>query len=411
MRLIIFYMRLFLVFILFCSVLGLQAQVQVTGQATGKHARAVNAAKESRAAAKARRQQVKTYKKQVKQHKKAQKLFSQKYDSLKGLRMDSLEFETLSIDDSLAISEEIFETTNFPVEYKELILEPPVLSIDSINTAGVSNAVATRSEGEAERIAKDIMPDELGASQDPMENLTNPIGQQGGVNVPGVAGTSPNATAPRISKPNPNLVKPEVARELFKKVDPKQFQDAQANIQQLKKKYSELPDTRYPEEGTKRNSLENVPFSKRLYVGGNINFASTDPLIVSSDVQLGYWINKKWMAGAGITLREQFNNNDSTTLVTGDGYGYSFFTRYDIPKGFFFWAESEFQINRSVFGESGVEDPSWQRAYLLGIGREFTIGPVSMMSIILYDFNYQNNDLHARPLVLKVGFRFSKKPG
>jgi hypothetical protein len=65
---------------------------------------------------------------------------------------------------------------------------------------------------------------------------------------------------------------------------------------------------------------------------------------------LGCWINKKWLGGAGITLREQFTAEDSTVTVSGDGHGYSLFTRYYIPKGFFAWAESEWQIDRSLLG-------------------------------------------------------------
>jgi len=129
-----------------------------------------------------------------------------------------------------------------------------------------------------------------------------------------------HALLSKASRPNPNLIKPDKAKELFKKIDPEQFKDAQLDMEQLKKKYSKLPYTRYPKEGTKRNSLQDIPFTKRLYFGGNVGLTSTDPLILSSNLQLGYWINKKWLAGVGITLREQFTAEDTTSLVSGDGF-------------------------------------------------------------------------------------------
>ena len=151
-------------------------------------------------------------------------------------------------------------------------------------------------------------------------------------------------------------------------------------------------------------------FKNRLYFGGNVGLQSTDPIIANANLQLGYWINKKWLTGLGIVLREQLGNVDSTSTPTGDGYGYSFFTRYDIKKGFFSWLEIERQINTSLFNniETNLE-PQWQSAYLAGIGKEFKIGFIHMMSMVLYDFNFKNNKLNARPFVFKIGVRFSKK--
>ena len=376
---------------------ALMAQVKVGATPTGRHADAINRTKETREQAKQRRVEAKRVKKQLKAQKKARKLYQEKYDSIRAVRMDSLNLSELSIKDSLAIKEEVLNQTGFPLEYRELILNPVELRIDSTTFAGADSLALKRGEALAEGVAREYLPDELNAEQDPLGNLNNPAGNTG----------LPSFKPP--SKPNPNLVKPDQAQALFKKIDPEQFQEAQADIQKLKKKYSELPDTRYPEEGTKRNSLEDKPFKNRLYFGGNLNIPSTDPFILDTNLQLGYWINKKWLGGVGIILREQFSS-DSTARVSGDGYGYSFFTRYDIPKGFFAWAEVERQVNRSLFNNEQDNKMSWQSAYLAGIGREFKIGFVQMMSMILYDFNYRNNDLNGRPIVFKFGVRFSKKP-
>ncbi|MEQ8627777.1 MAG: hypothetical protein RIC32_09165 [Ekhidna sp.] len=400
-------MRYLLLLLIVFSWLTTSAQVKVEGKATGRHAEAISQAKGAKQTAKQRREQARKLHQQV----KARELYKQKYDSIKSQRMntgsskmdsaglsysipDSLVIFTKS--DSLEVASQVLNETNFPPEYKVLIVNQielkEELNADQADSVALAEASAILNEE-----ARKFMPDEMGNAEDPLTQLNDPT-----------EGLDP---LKKPSKSNPNLVKPDKARELFKKVDPEQFQDVQADIQKLKKKYSQLPDTRYPEEGTKRNSLEDIPFKQRLYFGGNISLQSTDPLILSTNLQLGYWINKKWLAGVGLTLREQFTAEDSTSLTTGDGHGYSLFTRYDIPKGFFAWAESEWQIDKSLFGTEQQSSKGWQRAHLLGIGREFKIGIVQMMSMIMYDFNYQNNDLNPRPWVFRVGVRFSKKPG
>lgn len=390
-------LRFALTYLIFLSSIGIIAQVKVDAKATGKHANAINQAKQAKQTAKQRKEQTEKLQQQV----KARKLYRQRYDSIKqnyipkdSVGVDSLKLQVFTSEDSLAISKAILDETGFPPEYRELIINPvpPLPDINTVNADSLALAEASRV---LEDEARKFMPSELGATEDPLSQFKDPA-----------AGLS---TFKKPTKPNPNLVKPDQARELFKKIDPEQFQDAQADIQKLKKKYSKLPDTRYPEEGTKRNSLENVTFKKRLYFGGNLSLQSTDPIIINTNLQLGYWINKKWLGGISIILREQFSS-DSTSSLTGDGYGYSLFTRYEIPKGFFAWGEVERQINKSIFNAESSVSAKWDSAMLLGVGREFRIGIVQMMSLILYDFNYQSNNLNARPLVFRLGVRFSEKP-
>ncbi|MEQ9465801.1 MAG: hypothetical protein RLN88_00230 [Ekhidna sp.] len=372
-------MRILILFIALFSFSEIVAQIKVEATPTGRHADAINRARQSKETAERLQEQA-----------EAQWEYKERYEQMKldSVQKDSLYLRDFSREDSLAISQKVLEETDFPPEYRDLILNPVELR-EGLTTEQSDSVALARANAILEDEARKFLPAELGESQDPMDGL---------------------ATTAIPSKPNPNLVKPEAARELFKKVDPEQFKEAQMDITKLKKKYSELPDTRYPEEGTKRNSLEDVPFAKRLYFGGNISIMSTDPFILNSNLQLGYWLNKKWLAGLGFIIREQFGN-DSTLSVAGDGHGYSMFTRYDIPKGFDVWGEVERQINKSLFSSEQSMDATWQSAYLLGVGRDFSLGPVRMTSTILYDFNYQNNELNARPWVFRLGVQFSKRPG
>jgi len=376
--------------LLFCS-LSMVAQVETNVNVTGRHAGALNQAKGSKQTAEQRREQAR----RLQQQAKARELYKQRYDSM---LVDSVAFRDISAEDSLAISKYILNDTDFPQEYAEL-LRNPISFDEELDTSQADSVALANAASVLEDQASQFLPDELGATSDPMGQFSNPVGDQSG------------AVNKIPSRPNPNLVKPEAAQALFKKVDMEQFQEAQADVQKLKKKYSELPDTRYPEQGTKRNSLADHPFKERLYFGGNISLQSTDPLILSSNLQVGYWIKKKWLTGLSFTIREQFTAQDSTSTISGDGHGYSLFTRYDIPKGFFAWGEAEWQIDKSILGGEQTQSIGWQRAMLVGIGREFRLGFVQMNSMILYDFNYQNNTLNPRPWVFRIGVQFSKKTG
>jgi hypothetical protein len=396
-------LKLLLTIGLLFIILSASSQIKVDVKATGKHAKAINDAKEVGQTAKEKKEEAERIKEQVEA---ARERYKKQYDSLKIIHMDTLQFDSLNTpefteEDSLALANEILSNPVF-TEFKK-ILDESILSEPDLENA--DSIAFAKAKAVLEEHAKSYLPAELNQAGDPLKELPfNPLA--GGV--PDLEDGIPEIQKP--TRPNPNLIKPDQARELFKKIDPKQFEEVQENLKGLKAKYSELPDTRFPEEGVKRNSLKDVPFKKRLYVGGNFSIQSTDPFIIDTNPQVGYWINKKWLSGAGIIVREQFGKRDSLQLLTGDAHGFNVFTRFDIKSGIFGRAEVESQISKSLFNKEEETESIWQNAYLLGLGREFKIGPVRMTSMILYDFNYKNNNLNARPLVLKMGFEISKKP-
>ncbi|MCP4457093.1 MAG: hypothetical protein GY816_03550 [Cytophagales bacterium] len=208
---------------------------------------------------------------------------------------------------------------------------------------------------------------------------------------------------------NPNMLSPDEAQEMMTMTDPEEFAKQQAENRLLKKKFSSMPDQRNPDAGVKRNSLEDAPFKNRIYVGGQLNLESTDPMIIDFGLQLGYWINKNWLAGVGMTMREQFGNKPN---LKGDSWGNSLFTRYNLPIGFFAYSELQRSIKESLFKkEVDVLIPSeWEEAYLAGIGKEFKVGFVNMTLNVLYDFNWRYNDIYSSPVTTRIGIQFSKKP-
>lgn len=397
----------FCVLLLSLSAIG---QVKVNAKATGKHQRTIDQVKGAKAQAEQVKQAAESRKNEAQQlleQLKLRKRYKQQYDSLKSIHSDTLLFDTLQISiftekDSLAIAEKILSREELS-EYRALMEE--VLQLEKSELINADSIALVRAQAVLEEHAQSYLPKELTLAEDPLKGFpSNPL--DGGV--PDLSDGVPEIEKP--SRPNPNLIKPEQAQELFQKIDPEKFQEIQQNIKGLKEKYSSLPDTRFPEEGVKRNSLQDLPFLKRINVSGNFNVQSTDPFILDSNLQLGYWINKKWLSGVGLIIRENFGKRDSLSILTGDSHGFSVYSRYDIGKGFFGWGEMDHQINKSLFPNEESRVTLWEKAYLLGIGREFKIGKVRMSSTILYDFNYKKNNLNVRPLVLKVGIQFTEKP-
>lgn len=209
--------------------------------------------------------------------------------------------------------------------------------------------------------------------------------------------------------PDPNMLSPNEIQEIITMTDPEEFAKQQIKNQLLKKKFSSMPDQRNLEGGVKKNSLENAPFKKRIYVGGVLNIESTDPFVMDIGLQVGYWINKNWLAGVGMTMREQFGN---ATSLKGDSWGNSFFTRYNLLVGFFAYSELQHQIEGSLFKKEAdvLISPEWEKAYLMGIGKEFKLGIVQMSLSILYDFNWRYNDIYSRSITTRVGVLLTKKP-
>ena len=196
--------------------------------------------------------------------------------------------------------------------------------------------------------------------------------------------------------------------DFFKNVDPKEFSKSQVSLAAAKEKFVELPDLSKEEEGIKRNSLKGEPLKNRIFLNGNVALQSTDPIIIDLNIQLGYRWTKKLSSGIGVILREQFSNDsDSTSSITGDSHGLSFFTNYDIAKGFFLYGEFQAVNSRSLFAESS-QASSWEYAVLAGIGRRFQISSKISLSVsLLYDLNYRNNTLNRRPLTPRIGYNIS----
>lgn len=288
--------------------------------------------------------------------------------------------------DSLWISQKVLANGDFPPEAVHYLTSPPPdpkkLLLEQVDSTKYNYSVE-----DLENI-NDFMDTDLPLDGQAAPGLTDAFG--GGAK-------------------NPNVLLAANIIDQLTMIDPKEFSKQQAKDKVLKRKYMELPDKRKPEDGVKRNSLENSSFRERIYIGGNLNVTSTDPLVIDFSFQLGYWLKKNWLAGTGISFQNQFTRRKHT--APNDSWGRSLFTRYSLPHDFLLYSEFEQKINESLFNETETDIPvRWQEAWLAGAGREFKIGIVRMQLLLLYDFTWRTNDLYSRPFITKLGFQFTRQP-
>ncbi|HAE31576.1 MAG TPA: hypothetical protein DCF89_10715 [Flavobacteriales bacterium] len=162
------------------------------------------------------------------------------------------------------------------------------------------------------------------------------------------------------------------------------------------------------------NSLEGVPFSQRLYTGGDLGFSFGNITFVNINPIVGYRIDKKWSAGISakyIYYRERFP--EYNWEYSNSMYGGSVFTRYLIGNSFL--AHAEFEAVNAEVREflSTTLTRKWVPIGLLGAGYRQGLGNTYLQVLVLYDAinnrnsPYRNEYLFGPtniPLILRAGF-------
>lgn len=335
-----------------------------------------------------KRQRIKAMKQRWKvEKKKRQEVVENRMENRLGHELpDSIAYPPRTPDDSLKWAMQVLASSG---QYDEIIqLYDQYQLVDSTSTLGL--AASER----AAAIAESFIPAEM------KSELTQEVPQL----APGqmLMSDIPEAQLPHIKMEG-----------LAQKMPAANMDQAVQSVNNLKKKYSELPDITNLKGGVKKNSLKGKGLAKRFVLGGNVSITSTDPLVVDVNLQLGYRINKKWTSGVGLQWRECFEKQDSLA-ANQDAHGYAVFSSYTLFKNIFGYGEYGAVQKQPLFGAaSSAESTShWQYQYLLGIGSEISLFKTANVRIILaYDFNHRNTDLNARPLVVRMGFSLNGLPG
>lgn len=149
--------------------------------------------------------------------------------------------------------------------------------------------------------------------------------------------------------------------------------------------------------------LEEPGLWDRIYFGGGGNLQFGDITILGGSPIVGYMINNKWSAGAGITyqyINYRFQNWSTHT------YGGRLFTRYNIFPAVYTMAEYEslsMELNRST------DMPrEWVDRMLLGGGYFQSFGRRGGVNMgLMYDIFYlQGRSPYRSPWVYRFGFTF-----
>lgn len=183
----------------------------------------------------------------------------------------------------------------------------------------------------------------------------------------------------------------------------------QAKMKLDKLKYAEIGDSKDMDTAVKKSSLRGVPFGKRLDIGGNFQIASTDPVVLELSPQVGYFFNKKWAAGLGLSYRTALGASDSLSNSAAHGYGYQLFTSYDFLKNLLAYAEFNQTKQDRLFGEKNEQTP-WKSSFLIGLGLTLKVSTkIDGRIMLLYDMKQESpQKLFGQPVVIKFGFRASE---
>ena len=167
----------------------------------------------------------------------------------------------------------------------------------------------------------------------------------------------------------------------------------------------------YVRDSTGNNSLEtsennrNAPgsFRERLVPGGSFGLNFGNPWYLDLSPSLGYQVNEKLVAGAGISYNA-FGGSFAGRKYRFERYGASVFSRYRLFDAIF--ANGEIEL-LNVPDELSVTDSRvWIVNPLIGASYIMPIGNRGgVQASLLYNLNYNENlSPYPSPLIWRIGF-------
>jgi hypothetical protein len=189
--------------------------------------------------------------------------------------------------------------------------------------------------------------------------------------------------------------------------NPQLLDGVQAKMNKLMKKYSVVPNSNDLSTATKRSSFKGRAFTERLQVATNFQLVSIDPLSIDFAPQVGYKINRYFVAGAGALYRKTFK--EALPSLAPEVIGYRGFLSYDVVKNLFAYGE----YGRNSPGFKTVETKVvrlWEGTLLVGAGRKFSMG-TRLESTLMVGYNFlheKGNTVFPRPWIIRICFQTSE---
>lgn len=171
------------------------------------------------------------------------------------------------------------------------------------------------------------------------------------------------------------------------------------NMQDLKKKYSSVPNSSDLSTATKRKSLKGTRFLDRLIFGGNFQIYIDKDWAVDLSPELSYLFNKSFSLGIGATYQV---NGDLMDLLEGKNYQAVYGLRSFVEHKLFgsFYAHIEYELmSRPVLDSS-----EWQKSFLAGFEKRIAVSAKFEGQIAVL-YNFMHKDIPgANPINVRVGF-------
>jgi len=270
------------------------------------------------------------------------------------------------------------------------------MEVDNLSNIGSLDDYIT----EQAIIVKEIadLEKQAGSLDQNVNNLVNPMGNSNELN--------PENKVQVIS----NQKAMEKIKELLN-TKPEIFEDAQAQLNSLKKKYSYVPDSNDLMDSKRINSLGDAPFAERIIFGTNFKFNAGNPLTLDLAPLLMYKFNKVFYAGISGSYRVTINYDEkSQNNNPQDIIGISCLARHFLLKGFYAYSEMEYKSSTfSYDGHNWEKSYSrrWIRGCFIGAGKEMMLkGKLKGTIILAYDLLHSDKSFNDSNWNLKFAVTF-----
>lgn len=186
------------------------------------------------------------------------------------------------------------------------------------------------------------------------------------------------------------------------------FDQAQTKMTEAK---AEFPSLESVEEAPKKyNPHKDKPFLQRIIIGGNLQVNRQGPASLDASLNLTYPLGVRSAIGVSGGSRI-FLEKPKLTNTKDQATNFRAFYRHTIFKSFFLQGNYELtklkteDINENDLGER------WVQSALLGLGRQFNLGPkIKMNFTVFYDFFFNaTTSPNNQAWVMRMGFDLAKK--
>jgi hypothetical protein len=203
------------------------------------------------------------------------------------------------------------------------------------------------------------------------------------------------------------------------------FQDAQAQISQLKDKVMQMggsssdaniwPGNSSPSGGSRKgvpNNQKSKTFLQRIEFGSNFQFAKNNSLVPTTadiSLSLGYKLNDKSVVGIGASYKMGLGSIQRIS-ISHQGIGIRSFIDWKLKWQFFVTGGFEMNYNAQFKNLNQLQTSSdWQQAGLVGLTKKVNVKTKFFKGTslqLLHDILYRQHNPVSQPILFRMGYSF-----